>query len=163
MVANDRILHRLDGREIGAHVLHVRIAHFCIGRIGHRRIEPLALVAAAVPQRRREFHRGQGADAGLDIGRDVGGQESPEWSLKYKAAGERLAAGCCVATRAVAKHGQITPPFDLIEILIVLRAYAAAARQHRDGNRDKGPHRYRDHASGPGFLRYRYLIASAVQ
>src|SRR6202000_1205472 len=113
--------------------------------IGHRRVEQLAVIPLALAQGAHERLIAPDANAGFEIGRDIGPDHDAKRSLDRTAAGEGLArAGDGVTARAVASDSAIPPPLDLAEILrietcpdFVLRA----ARRHEARRDDQRSNR----------------------
>ena len=115
--------------EIGVQRLHVRLAQARVRRIRHGRIHGIAMFRHAGAHQLVEIGKAPVADAGLFIGRDVGGIHLADRRFHAQAARERLAfrAGR-MAGDAVAGAGQV---FAL--------AYQLGVRGSSGGNRAGGP------------------------
>jgi len=112
------------GRAIGLvdrrHALHeirversdVVIAHLRVGRIGHGRIEIVAILRYAAAQRFVEIRLRPFADARPRVRRDVGRVDLPHRRGHREAAGERLALGCRVASDTIAGRRKILAARD---------------------------------------------------
>jgi hypothetical protein len=104
LVGNYPVAGRRHRREIGSHGEHVVIGHFGIGGIRHRRVEPRAIVASAVTQRRHEFVIGHIANTGLPVRRDVRRDELAKGRLQRQPACEGLTARRGMTGGAIAEH-----------------------------------------------------------
>ena len=76
-------------------------------RVGECRIEMLAVAMNALAHRALEGGIGPVADAGLDIGRDVGAVDDAERRLQRPPAGIDRAARAGVADHAIAERGEL--------------------------------------------------------
>ncbi|KKO64551.1 hypothetical protein VM94_01928 [Janthinobacterium sp. KBS0711] len=94
--------------EIGVQRLHVRLAQARVRRVRHGRIHGVAVLGHAGAHQLVEIGKAPVADAGLFIGRDIGGIHLADRRFHAQAAGERLAfrAGR-MAGDAVAGAGQV--------------------------------------------------------
>ena len=101
------LLHRRDRAQIGEDRVAVLARDLGVGGKRHRRIDQPAVGEAPVMHHLVELVGRPLADAGLRIGRDVGGVERAERRLHRQAAGKGLAFARGVAGDAVAGAGQV--------------------------------------------------------
>src|SRR6185312_5450297 len=141
---------------------------------GHGRIEAHAAAAHATLHRAQEVVVGPGADAGLAIGRQVGGEKLAERRLDGAAAGIGLAIGIGMAGGAVGDGGEIAAALDGLEALpvachalvVARRIGAAGTDDQEQAEKRAAPHdppAAQLCTSAPGFFRYWLTIASAAQ
>src|SRR5580658_5713830 len=91
----------------GKEILEILVGYFCIGGVGHCRIEALVMRRDTETHRASEIRKAITADASIAVGRYVGRINRPEGRRERHAAGEGLAARRCVTSRAVADNGKI--------------------------------------------------------
>ena len=96
------LLHRRDRAQIGIDRVAVLARHLGVGGERHRRIDQPAVGETPVMHHLVELVGRPHPDAGLRIGRDVGGVERAERRLHRQAAGKGLAFARGVAGDAVA-------------------------------------------------------------
>ena len=101
------LLHRRDRAQVSVDRVAVLARHLGVGGKRHRRIDQPAVGETPVVHHLVELVGRPHADAGLRIGRDVGGVERAERRLHRQAAGKGLAFARGVTGDAVAGAGEI--------------------------------------------------------
>ena len=133
---------RQTAHQIGVQGTHIVVIHLGVRGIRHGRIEIVAVLGHPMAHRPLELCKGISADAGTDIGRDVGRIELAERRFQTATAGHRLAFFRAVTGNAVTEMGDIFPALDqcrigadISQVLHGSRAVDDSAQtdtQHRD-------------------------------
>ncbi|MNK91188.1 hypothetical protein D3C87_1112750 [compost metagenome] len=122
--------HRVGGHQVGIERLHVGIADLGKRRVREGRIEPAAIAMDAFAHGALERRVGPVADAGLGVGRDVGGIDGAERRFERQPTGIARAAWRRMAHRAVAGGGYQPAALDGRR-----RIQAGPGRRHRGDGR----------------------------
>ena len=103
-----RGVHGLKAEQVGFDREHVAIREECVGRIGKRGVEMLAIVADSLMQRSQELLVGPVSNTCRRVGRDVRRIDRADHrQLERQASGKGLAARRGVAGRTIARPGEI--------------------------------------------------------
>src|SRR6202042_975861 len=108
--------YRRKTEQVGLDRPCIRIRYVGVRRVRHRRIETCAVASGTVMKRVQKILIAVFADAGLWVGRYVGGIERAERQVDSETTREWLAAGRSVAGDTVRCTRQIGAAFDEVRI-----------------------------------------------